>query len=58
MSNIGINSIAAQTPDLETDRLRLNLHLSVLREHMSTGEEPTIRALVKGVSPYPYEDEL
>ena len=58
MSNIGINSIP-QAPDIETERLRLNLHLSVLREHISSGEEPTIRAMVEGVSAkYPYEDFL
>ena len=57
MDNIGINSVN-QTPDIETDRLRLNLHLSVLRDHIGTGEEPTIRALIEGIQAYPYEDIL
>jgi hypothetical protein len=56
MSNSGINPIAA-TPDIETDRMRLNL--LVLKDNdNSPSEEPTMRALIQGLRAYPYEEIL
>ena len=56
MSNIGINHLAS-TPDIETDRMRLNL--LVLKDHMiSSSEDPTLRALIQGLRAYPYEEML
>ena len=57
LAHIGINKFNS-TPEIETDRMRLNLLL--LNEQNESSEEPTLRALIKdkGLRAYPYEEVL